>query len=163
MRTRLWTEVATVYGAARPTDCFLSVGTGVPRNTALTDLIFNLSFTELISNAKGVIQNATDFVIGLISAATNSESTNILFKFLLDDYAPTIGKRKYFRLNFEEVITKNANSKDFVDLSTMDNAKADNIKNMEKKTKEWIAKNKGLVDSTIDTLKSSLAARPTNQ
>jgi hypothetical protein len=117
---------------------------------------------NLFSSVKAAAQSATDFVMGLISAATNSESTNILFKFLLDDYAPTVGKRKYFRLNFEEIDTKKPTTREFVDLSTMDNADRDNITKMGKRTQDWITANKALVDATVKTLASSLAGRPTN-
>ncbi|KAH0031119.1 hypothetical protein KCU80_g11312, partial [Aureobasidium melanogenum] len=75
----LWNEVLSVFGPTRPTNCFLSIGTGIPKNVGINGL---LSLPE-----------------ALASAATNSELTHILFRTLLDAYAPTSVTHKYWRLN----------------------------------------------------------------
>ena len=151
--SRLWTEVATVFSAGRSTDCFLSIGTGMPPNAALGDLLgsFNLGFEKSVANL-------TNFAGGIASAASNSEATNILFRTLLDAYAPRTGEPKYFRLNFEEVDPKTSTKElqNFVQLAEMDDASQDTFKFQEKKTTEWIAKNKTLVDSAANALKRSL-------
>ncbi|THW67339.1 hypothetical protein D6D19_09155 [Aureobasidium pullulans] len=60
----LWNEVLSVFGPTRSTNCFLSIGTGIPKNVGIKGI---LSLPE-----------------ALASAATNSELTNILFRTLLD-------------------------------------------------------------------------------
>lgn len=68
-----------MFGPTRSTNCFLSIGTGIPKNVGIKGI---LSLPE-----------------ALASAATNSELTNILFRTLLDAYAPTNATHKYWRLN----------------------------------------------------------------
>jgi hypothetical protein len=68
-----------VFGPTRSTNCFLSIGTGLPKNVGIKGL---LSLPE-----------------ALASAATNSEFTNILFRTLLDTYAPASATHEYWRLN----------------------------------------------------------------
>ncbi|THW78202.1 hypothetical protein D6D18_09738 [Aureobasidium pullulans] len=75
----LWNEVLSVFGPTRSTNCFLSIGTGIPKNVGI----------------KGILSLPK----ALASAATNSELTNILFRTLLDAYAPTSATHKYWRLN----------------------------------------------------------------
>ncbi|KAK6003120.1 hypothetical protein QM012_000965 [Aureobasidium pullulans] len=75
----LWNEVLSVFGPTRPTNCFLSIGTGIPKNVGINGLLSLPS--------------------ALASAATNSELTHILFRTLLDAYAPTSVTHKYWRLN----------------------------------------------------------------
>ncbi|THY67593.1 hypothetical protein D6C94_10581 [Aureobasidium pullulans] len=75
----LWNEVLSVFGPTRSTNCFLSIGAGIPKNVGIKGI---LSLPE-----------------ALASAATNSELTNILFRTLLDAYAPTSATHKYWRLN----------------------------------------------------------------
>ncbi|KAH8881049.1 FabD/lysophospholipase-like protein, partial [Thozetella sp. PMI_491] len=89
----LWTEVATVFTPGRSTDCFLSIGTGMASNAALSDLKFS------VLDPKGSAKAAMDFGMGLVSAATNSESTNVLFRVLLNEFAPKVRSPKYFRFN----------------------------------------------------------------
>ncbi|KAG9649344.1 hypothetical protein KCU95_g15836, partial [Aureobasidium melanogenum] len=66
----LWNEVLSVFGPTRPTNCFLSIGTGIAKNVGINSL---LSLPE-----------------ALASAATNSELTHILFRTLLDAYAQVL-------------------------------------------------------------------------
>ena len=151
--SRLWTEVATVFSAGRSTDCFLSIGTGMPPNAALGDLLGSLSL-----GFEKSIANITNFAGGIASAASNSEATNILFRTLLDAYAPKPGEPKYFRLNFEEA-DPNASTKeveDFVRLAEMDDASDATLKFQEKKTNEWIVKNQILIENAANALKRSV-------
>ncbi|KAF2496314.1 FabD/lysophospholipase-like protein [Lophium mytilinum] len=149
----LWTEVATVFTPGRSTDCFLSIGTGMPANSALSDPKFSVLHPK--DSAKGLMA----FGEGLVSAATNSESTNVLFRLLLDEFAPKTRQPKYFRLNFEE-IDPDKSTKDlanFVNLAEMDDASEKAIKFMETKTKEWIKNNDTLITQAAQALKVSSA------
>ena len=155
MGSRLWTEVATVFTPGRSTDCFLSIGTGMPSNTALPDLNFSLFHPHRSA------ESALEFGQGLVSAATNPESTNVLFRVLLNEFAPRTRQPKYFRLNFEE-IDPNTSTKDltnFVDLAALDDASSDAINTMVTKTREWIKKNDVLITQAALALKGSPAAR----
>ena len=87
--SRLWTEVLGVFGPARPTACFLSLGTGTPANTALTD--------------PGVIPSH-DVERAFAAIATNTEIVNILFRSLINAFAPAATAKKYWRLNVSEAI-----------------------------------------------------------
>ena len=73
-----------VFGSARSTDCFLSIGTGIPKNHAL---------------GKPREFWSADFTKGLASSAANSELMNTLFKTVIDEFAPAPAKKKYWRLN----------------------------------------------------------------
>ena len=81
---RLWNEVLTVFGPARSTACFLSIGTGIPAATRFS----NIGATKII-----------DISNSLSSIATNSEVTNILFRSLINAFAPHGMQKKYWRLN----------------------------------------------------------------
>jgi hypothetical protein len=133
--------VATVFTPGRSTDCFLSIGTGMPPNSALDNL--KLSILEPQASAK----HAFNFGEGLVSAATNSESTNVLFRVLLNEFAPRTREPKYFRLNFEEIDPEKSTKEltNFVDLAAMDDASAKAVNVMETKTKEWIKKHDDLI------------------
>jgi hypothetical protein len=102
--------------------------------------------------------NLTNFASGIASASSNSEATNVLFRTLVDAYAPRTGEPKYFRLNFEEVDpnTSTKELQNFVQLAEMDDASQATLKFQEKKTTEWIAKNKTVIDSAAVALKRSL-------
>ncbi len=119
-----------------------------------------LSWNPLSWNPEKVFAPATNFATGIASAASNSESTNILFRTLLDAYAPRTGQPKYFRLNFEEIkVNAKKGTKemeDFVQLAEMDDAREETLENQQKKTDEWIARNKTLVASAAAALKRSL-------
>lgn len=83
---RLWTEILAVFGPARTTDCFLSIGTGVPKNVAL--------------------KVDTGIIGALSSVATNTEITHILFRTLINAYAPTPVTDKYWRLNIGKEVAE---------------------------------------------------------
>lgn len=124
-----------VFGAARTTDCFLSIGTGIPQNKALgkAGILFNNELAE-----------------GFASAATNSQLTHVLFKTLINAYAPRPTNKKYWRLNIGEE-TKENNYKDVGELD--DVGKIDMIRAM---TKEYIAVQDDLIDGVVSSLKASL-------
>jgi hypothetical protein len=68
-----------IYGPRRPTNCVLSIGTGIPTNQSLDGIV------NLAKNMSGV--------------ATNTELTHILFRTLINAYAPNPCQDKYWRLN----------------------------------------------------------------
>jgi hypothetical protein len=81
---RLWTEVLATFGPARQTNCFLSIGTGIPANNAIP---------------KPGIFGSHDVEKGFAGVATNSEMVHILFRTLLHAYSPKQLQKKYWRLN----------------------------------------------------------------
>ncbi|KAB2570091.1 Patatin-like protein 2 [Lasiodiplodia theobromae] len=129
----LWNEVIRVYGPTRPTDCFLSIGTGIPASQMLVDL----------GIAKGGLKNIEKFMGVISSIATNTQITHILFGTLINSLAPVAGNPpKYWRLNVgqhgqdkepdEAYLQKDA------DLPAMDDSgKISTIRNM---TKDYIIK-----------------------
>ncbi|KAK3995228.1 acyl transferase/acyl hydrolase/lysophospholipase [Cladorrhinum sp. PSN332] len=78
----LWNEVLSVFGPARPTSCFLSLGTGVDAAKSI-----------------GNIHNPKAFVMGISGAATNTEIVNVLFRSLINAFAPKNTCKKYWRFN----------------------------------------------------------------
>ncbi|EMT71987.1 acyl transferase/acyl hydrolase/lysophospholipase [Fusarium oxysporum II5] len=78
----LWNEVLSVFGPARSTNCFLSIGTGIAAAKAVGD----------VRNLKG-------FTESVASIATNSEITNLLFRSLINAFAPRPMAKKYYRFN----------------------------------------------------------------
>lgn len=142
--------MATVFSAGRKTECFLSIGTGIASNSPLSDFVMK------VGDPTGSMERAKLFGMGLVSAATNTESTNVLFKVLVNQFAPTAGQEKYFRLNFEH---KTAAGDNFVDLvDSMDDARPDSIASMGKATKDWISANGKLISQAGEALKRSIAA-----
>ncbi|GME65109.1 FabD/lysophospholipase-like protein [Neofusicoccum parvum] len=85
----LWTEIVGVFGPSRPTQCFLSIGTGIPGKVPLPD---NLA------------RDPYNGMIALSSVATNTEMTHVLFQTLVDSFAPDAGQTKYWRLNIKDQI-----------------------------------------------------------
>lgn len=79
----------SVFGATRTTDCFLSIGTGIDSNQELVDpgLFGSHEVEKRFANI-----------------ATNSEIVHILFRTLIDAYAPKPLSKKYWRLNVSEAI-----------------------------------------------------------
>ena len=71
-----------MFGPARSTSCFLSIGTGVPLGAAVHDV-------------RNVVAVAGD----MAGIATNSEMANILFRSLLNAFAPRPMGKKYWRFN----------------------------------------------------------------
>lgn len=88
---RLWTEVLGVFGPARATDCFLSIGTGMPRNTPVLRPGLFPDFKYNVARSFAAV-------------ATNTEITHILFRTLIDAFAPRPLARKYWRMNVQKVI-----------------------------------------------------------
>lgn len=80
----LWNEVLSVFGPTRPTSCFLSIGTGVDQAKSIPS---------------NLMAHPIDFVHGMVGAATNTEVTNILFRSLINSFAPKNVTKKYWRFN----------------------------------------------------------------
>ncbi|KAL1613498.1 hypothetical protein SLS54_010563 [Diplodia seriata] len=83
----LWNEIVGVFGATRPTDCFLSIGTGIPAN----EMLGNLGGTDWAK--------IKEFMGAMASIATNTQITHILFGTLIKALAPVAAEQKYWRLN----------------------------------------------------------------
>lgn len=86
---RAWSEVLTTFGAARTTSCFLSIGTGAAKATAIPTIGFSWSLLKI----------RTAFLDALSALTTNTEITNVLFRSLINNYSPQNGIKKYWRLN----------------------------------------------------------------
>ncbi|CZR57037.1 uncharacterized protein PAC_06926 [Phialocephala subalpina] len=80
----LWTELLNVFGPSRPANCFLSLGTGIAPNIGVEN--------PSLFNMPSVIE-------AFASVATNSELIHILFRTLINAYAPTPNSTKYWRMN----------------------------------------------------------------
>ncbi|KAH0370527.1 hypothetical protein KCU65_g2571, partial [Aureobasidium melanogenum] len=141
----LWNEVLSVFGPTRPTNCFLSIGTGIPKNVGIKGL---MSLPE-----------------ALASAATNSELTHILFRTLLDAYAPTSVTHKYWRLNVSVEIPAWDEQKseylglkkytvkhldDYEDPGALDDLLA--VKKLEEMTKGYIKAQDGVISECVKAL-----------
>lgn len=87
---RLWTEVLSVFGPARTTDCFLSIGTGIPANTPM--------------NQKPNLLNVVNVAAAVPNVATNTQIIHILLRCLINAFAPKPQGKKYWRLNIGEEI-----------------------------------------------------------
>lgn len=73
-----------MYGPTRPTSCFLSIGTGVAKTEA---------------TASATLLQLKPFAESMASIATNTEVTNILFRSLINAFAPLPNTKKYWRFN----------------------------------------------------------------
>ncbi|KAE8402715.1 acyl transferase/acyl hydrolase/lysophospholipase [Aspergillus pseudonomiae] len=132
----LWNEVLSVYGAGRPISCFLSIGTGIPKNRALGG-IFKLP-TSLAANA------------------TNSEIMHILFRTLLDAYAPQTMRAKYWRLNVGHEIPgwpEDPKAAKKNDLPELDDIKG--IYGFVEKTEQYITQQADLIRRCVETIQES--------
>ena len=69
-----------MYGPARNSDCFLSLGTGIEPNSSL-NYINPLAWASIVAN---------------------TEIIHILFRTLINAYAPKAMTKKYWRLNVSE-------------------------------------------------------------
>jgi hypothetical protein len=78
----LWNEVLQIHGPLRPTSCFLSIGTGMPLGQNLP-----------------TVKHPIDFTTGLTGIATNTDVVNILFRSLINAFAPRGMNKKYWRFN----------------------------------------------------------------
>ncbi|TFK32671.1 acyl transferase/acyl hydrolase/lysophospholipase [Crucibulum laeve] len=134
----LWSEVLDVFGPARRTDCFLSIGTGIPAN-------------QRVGQA-GVVDRR-ELADGLSGSTTNTQLTHILFKSILNAYAPDAGSRKYWRMNVGEYNEKTDNYKDIGDLDDL--TKIDGFRTM---TENYIKSQQELIDGCATKLSASLAA-----
>ncbi|OJD31457.1 patatin-like phospholipase [Diplodia corticola] len=86
----LWNEAVDVFGAVTPTDCFLSIGTGIPTDELLPILKgWNLALPW----------KWKDYALVLSSIATNTQVTHLMFRSLINSLAPSAGEQKYWRLN----------------------------------------------------------------
>ncbi|KAJ5174317.1 uncharacterized protein N7482_000194 [Penicillium canariense] len=85
----LWTEVLGVFGPTRATDCFLSIGTGMAANAPVLQ--------------PGIIPSHA-VEESYVSVATNSELINIMFRTLMDAFAPLVRQSKYWRMNVHKDI-----------------------------------------------------------
>ncbi|KAI0755384.1 acyl transferase/acyl hydrolase/lysophospholipase [Daedaleopsis nitida] len=121
----LWNEVLGVFGPVRPIDCFLSLGTGIPPNVELTPF--------------GVFPSH-DVEKAWVSTACNSEIVNVLFRSLVDAFAPRPMARKYFRLNVAEVVppTKPGQLPSYAAIGELDDTKA--VANLKHMTDEYMAR-----------------------
>ncbi|KAI7763831.1 hypothetical protein LZL87_014009 [Fusarium oxysporum] len=79
----LWNEVLQVFTPVRMTDCFLSIGTGTPLGEQLPFLT-----------------NPISFVFALTGILANRNVVNILFRHLINAFAPRGMTRKYWRFDF---------------------------------------------------------------
>jgi hypothetical protein len=80
-----------VFGATRPTDCFLSIGTGIDANSAL------IQPGKYRVPLPGSLRS-------FANVATNGEMMHVLFRGLINAFAPWPGKQKYWRLNVHKVV-----------------------------------------------------------
>ncbi|KAJ6011672.1 hypothetical protein N7451_003084 [Penicillium sp. IBT 35674x] len=133
----LWTEVLGVYGPTRETDCFLSIGTGMASNVAVAQPGFNF---------KGAMMS-------FASIATNTESTHLLFRYLVDAFAPSPQVKKYWRLNVAKE-KEGSNPKDYEDPGQLD-AVAE-IEKLKGWTKEWIAAQLDVIKPCSEAIEKSL-------
>ncbi|KAE8365962.1 acyl transferase/acyl hydrolase/lysophospholipase [Aspergillus caelatus] len=134
----LWNEVLSVFGAGRPIDCILSIGTGIPKNQV---------FGESVKGA----------ITGLGSAITNSELANILFRTLIDAYAPESRRMKYFRLNVGREIEdwpENAKEEENEELAEMDSIKQ--IGGFIERTEQYIKEQEPRIRRCANTLNRHL-------
>jgi hypothetical protein len=81
--------VLGVFGPARKTDCFLSIGTGIPASQPLP---------------QPGVTNVPSVAGALSSIATNTQIIHVLFRALINAFAPKPLGKKYWRLNIGEEI-----------------------------------------------------------
>ncbi|QMW26536.1 acyl transferase/acyl hydrolase/lysophospholipase [Aspergillus flavus] len=137
----LWNEVLSVFGAGRPIDCILSIGTGIPKNQV---------FGESVKGA----------ITGLGSAITNTELANILFRTLIDAYAPESRRLKYFRLNVGREIEdwpEVAKEKENEELAEMDSLTQ--IDGFIERTEQYIKEQEPRIRRCASTLNRNLFRR----
>ncbi|OQD78862.1 hypothetical protein PENANT_c075G09643 [Penicillium antarcticum] len=151
----LWTEILSVYGPTRETDCFLSIGTGMGANAA-------------------VAQPGLDFKKAMLSfanIATNTESTNLLFRALVDAFAPHAQTKKYYRLNVSKELAEPKDTErilgwlvgdknlkgvlnNFEDPGSLDDVDA--ILKLKEWTTEWIKAQQEIIKSCSEALARNL-------
>jgi hypothetical protein len=134
--SRLWTEVLGVFGPARSTSCFLSIGTGMPANKALT---------------KPHLTGDHDVEQAFASIATNTEIVNILFRSLINAFAPAAQAKKYWRMN---VGHKLPDKDDYESVGDLDDVGA--LKKLIEMTDEYILAQDDAIDECAKALAVSL-------
>lgn len=152
MGDRLWNELSTVYGVKRSTACFLSIGTGIPANEALSDIPHTL----------WTLPKVPTFISNLSSVPSNTQMMHLLFSALLDAYAPSPGTHKYFRLNVgqDRAHDDDETSGDtFVDLGAMDDLSKRGV--LEKLTEEYVDApgQRVIIGEVVDAIKGSLGMK----
>ena len=125
-----------VFGPARHTACFLSIGTGIPANQRV---------------GQAGVFDRREIATGLSGAATNTQLTHILFKAILNAYAPNAGTKKYWRLNVGEVDPKTDNYKDLGELDDL--TKIGEFREM---TQKYINMQQELIGDCASVLRDSL-------
>jgi hypothetical protein len=141
-----------VFGPARSTNAFLSIGTGIPSNQEITDPT-KTAFRDTMQN--------------FVGAATNSQITHVLFRTLLDAFAPKPMGKKYWRLNigtfigdwdqhkgiwpFNETIH---HMDDYEKIGELDDVSA--LPKLYDVTDKYIQENQGMIDECTNALKESL-------
>ena len=103
---------------------------------------------------------AFNFGGGLVSAATNSDFTNVLFRVLLNEFAPDTRQPKYFRLNFDDIDLKTSTKglENYVSLADLNDASSKAVSSMESRTKAWIKSHDHLITQAAQALKRSSVA-----
>jgi hypothetical protein len=86
---------------------------------------------------------------GLSAIATNTEIIHILFRTLIDAFAPKPGGSKYWRLNIGTMVDDN-----YAKIGDLDDVKA--LAALLEVTKKYIADNAAMIAQCADALKSSL-------
>ncbi|KAF3910728.1 hypothetical protein ABW21_db0208933 [Orbilia brochopaga] len=150
----LWTEMLGVFGPARHTACFLSIGTGMQPNAGLPD-----------------VRNVLAAEKAFASVATNTEIVHVLFRTLINAFAPRPQGKKYWRLNIGKslgdwdekekgVLTWITRPKtvhhydDYKTIGEMDDVKA--LKQLRIMMEEYISDNKTLFTECAATIAESL-------
>lgn len=121
----------------RRANCFLSIGTGIDSNQAITD------------PRKAPVQA----VSALTAAATNTEITHLLFRTLIDAFAPNSGKPKYWRLNVNKPIGKCIDGQDpenYEKVVALDDSGAAKV--LEKGAKEYIDEVGADIQKCVDAI-----------
>ncbi|CAG7941661.1 unnamed protein product [Penicillium salamii] len=151
----LWIEILSLYGPTRETDCFLSIGTGMGANVAVARP--GLDFKNAMESFAEI--------------ATNTENTNILFRALVDAFAPHAQTKKYFRLNVSKELPEPADSKGILDWLTQSKAikgvlnnfedpgsldDVDAIPRLKGWTTEWIKAQQDIINSCSEALSRHL-------
>ncbi|KAK6359101.1 hypothetical protein TWF696_000268 [Orbilia brochopaga] len=151
----LWTETLGIFGPARHTACFLSIGTGMQPNVTLP--------------RPGEVLKTFETEGAFASIATNTEIIHVLFRTLINAFAPKPTGKKYWRLNigkkiaeYDEVqkggwFSKDTivhHSEDWAKIGDLDDVKA--LKGLEDMMMEYIADNQTLFEECAASLATSL-------
>jgi hypothetical protein len=133
-----------MFGPQRETSCFLSIGTGIPPNVKLGEMHWWYNNKEYIEQFAGI--------------ATNTQLSHILFRSLLDAYAPLPGLPKYWRLNIGTDPAdddKNVSKKDYIKIGEMDDV--DQMDFIKAFTAQYMILQQSLISDCRQKLQQSLA------